>query len=74
MKAIINRKGIFGTLNGVVKCNTEIQTEINFNLKNGTAKLILETDDKLIYELSAESPKANMHPIFQDLLAPFGIR
>ena len=52
MKAIINKESNFGTLNGVIKSNSEIQTEINKHLKVGTAKKLIDTDETLMYELN----------------------
>ena len=52
MKAIINRNGTFGTLNGVITENSKIQSEINKGLKSGTAKKLIDTDETLMYELN----------------------
>lgn len=51
MKAIINRKENFGTLNGVVKHNREILTVVNRYLKKGSAILLIDTETVLMYEL-----------------------
>ncbi len=51
MKAIINRKQTFGTLNGVITINDVIRKVINQHLKQGTAKLLVDTEDTLMYEL-----------------------
>jgi hypothetical protein len=73
MKAIINRNSSFGTLNGVITKNSEIQTIINKNLKQGTATKLVDTEDTMMYELG-ENHKSNMHPIFAEALKPFGIK
>ena len=74
MKAILNKDGNFGTLNGVIVKNSEIQTVINQHLKAGTAKMLIDTDATLMYELGEQKPSSNMHPIFADALKPFGIK
>jgi hypothetical protein len=51
MKAIINRIENFGTLNGVITKNDEIRKVVNQHLKQGTAKLIVDTEETLMYEL-----------------------
>jgi len=51
MKAIINRTKTFGTLNGVITKNEEIRKVVNQHLKQGTAKLLVDTEDTLMYEL-----------------------
>lgn len=51
MKAIVNKDGNFGTLNGVITKNSEIQTVINQHLKAGTAKKLVDTETTLMYEL-----------------------
>jgi len=73
MKAIINKDGNFGTLNGVITKSSEIQTVINQHLKNGTAKKLIDTETTLMYELG-EKPISNLHPIFEQALKPFGIK
>lgn len=74
MKAIINREQNFGTLNGVITKNDEIRKIVNQHLKQGTAKLIVDTEETLMYELGEQNPKSNMHPIFEQALKPFGIK
>ena len=74
MKAIINREQNFGTLNAVITKNDEIRKVINQHLKQGTAKLLVDTEETLMYELGEQKPNSNMHPIFQQALKPFGIR
>ena len=74
MKAIINREQNFGTLNGVITKNDEIRKVVNQHLKQGTAKLLVDTEETLMYELGFCSPNSNMHPIFEQALKPFGIR
>jgi hypothetical protein len=51
MKAIINRELNFGTLNGVITPNTEIYKVVFSHLKKGTAKLVLDSDETLMYIL-----------------------
>jgi hypothetical protein len=51
MKAIINRTANFGTLNGVIMKNSEINKVVFTHLKQGTAKLLVDTEETLMYEL-----------------------
>lgn len=51
IKAIINRSLTFGTLNGVIKPNSEIMSIVNKAIKNGTAKKLIDTEETLMYEL-----------------------
>jgi len=51
MKAIINRNSNMSTLGGVLTNNTVIMKTINEHLKTGTAKLLIDTDETLMYEL-----------------------
>ena len=51
MTAIINRESRFGTLNGVIKSNAEIQKMVFAHLKQGTAKKLVDTPETLMYEL-----------------------
>ncbi len=74
MKAIINRLQNFGTLNGVITKNDEIRKVVNQNLKQGTAKLLIETEETLMYELGEQKPNSIMHPIFSEILKPYGIK
>ena len=74
MKAIINREQNFGTLNGVITKNDEIRKVVNQHLKQGTAKLLVDTEETLMYELGEQKTNSNMHPIFEQALKPFGIR
>ncbi len=69
MKAIINRQENFGTLNGVITTNIEIRKVVNQHLKKGTAKLLIDTEETLMYELH----ESNLHPVFAAALKPFGI-
>lgn len=55
MKAIVNKDGNFGTLNGVITKNSEIQTVINQHLKTGTAKKLVDTETTLMYELGEKA-------------------
>jgi hypothetical protein len=74
MKAIINRTANFGTLNGVIAKNEEIRKVVNQHLKKGSAKLLVDTEETLMYDLGEQKTKSNMHPIFEQALKPFGIR
>ena len=49
--AIINRTTNFGTLDGVLKSKTEIMKEVYQHLKAGTAKLLIDTEETLMYKL-----------------------
>ena len=49
--AIINRETNFGTLNGVIKSKREIMKEVYQHLKAGTAKLLIDTEETLMYKL-----------------------
>jgi len=49
MKAIINRGKEFGTINGVITKNSEIQKLITSNLKSGNAVKLIDTDSTLMY-------------------------
>lgn len=71
MKAIINRNKEFGTLDGVITKNEEIRKVINQHLKQGTAKLLVDTEETLMYILIDK--KSNLHPVFAQALNPFGI-
>jgi len=75
MKAIITRQKEYGTLNGVITKNDEIRKVVNQHLKLGTAKLLLDTDEILMYELELEEKKtsSNLNPIFEQALKPFKI-
>lgn len=74
MKAIIIRTANFGTLNGVITKNEEIRKVVNQHLKQGTAKLLIDTEETLMYELGEQNPNSNMHTIFEQALKPFGIK
>lgn len=69
MEAIINRKMGFGTIGGVIKPNKEILAIVLKNIKSGTAKLLIDTDDTLMYRLEDNKPK--LHPIMEQALKPF---
>lgn len=73
MKAILNKDGNFGTLNGVITKNSEIQTVINQHLKAGTAKKLVDTETTLMYELG-ENHSSNLHPVFQEIMSNFGMK
>jgi hypothetical protein len=49
--AIINRTTNFGTLDGVLKSKSEIMKEVFQHLKAGTAKLLIDTEETLMYKL-----------------------
>ena len=51
MKAIIYNNTKFGLLNGIITANSDIIIIVNEYLLNKKAKLILKTDDTLIYRL-----------------------
>jgi len=51
MKAIIYTNTKFGLLNGIITGNDDIKNIVNEYLLKGKAKLILKTDDTLIYRL-----------------------
>ena len=72
MKALINRTANFGTINGVITKNEEIRKVVTQHLKQGTAKLLVDTEETLMYELGEQ--KTSMHPIFEQALKPFGIK
>lgn len=63
MKAIINRNETFGTLNGVITKNEQIRTIVNQHLKEGKAKLLIDTEDTLMYELGALDVISNVQSI-----------
>ncbi len=65
MKAIINIGEPFGTLNGVITKTEEIRKVVNQHLKQGTAKLLIDTEETLMYELGEQKPTSNPHPIFE---------
>lgn len=52
MKAIINLCSNFGTLDGVIKSNTEIKKIVFSKLKENKAKLLIDTEETLMYELN----------------------
>jgi hypothetical protein len=51
MTAIINRGLEFGTLNGVYTKNSEIMKLVFKHVKLGTAKLLVDSEETLMYEL-----------------------
>lgn len=51
MKAIINLGSNFGTLDRVIKSNSEIKKIVFSKLKEGKAKLLIDTNQTLMYEL-----------------------
>ena len=52
MTAIINRDKKFGTLNGVIKLNSEIMSLVIKAIKAGTAKKLIDTENTLMYEIA----------------------
>tara|TARA_R100000027_G_scaffold55112_1_gene44269 strand:+ start:2549 stop:2734 length:186 start_codon:yes stop_codon:yes gene_type:complete len=60
MKAVINKNKNFGTLDGVITENKSIRKMIYTHLKSGTAKLIVDNDETLMYNLLCESTKSNV--------------
>ena len=71
MRAIVNKNEKFGMLNGIITHNEDIIKVINQYLKQGNAKLLIDTEDTLMYKLT--EPKSNLHPVFKKALNPFGI-
>jgi hypothetical protein len=51
MKAIINRGSSFGQLDKAITSNSNVLREIVKHLKADKAKLLLDTDHTLMYEL-----------------------
>jgi len=51
MKIIINRQSEFGTLNGVITKNCELQSLVTKGLKNGTARKIIDNEQTLMYKI-----------------------
>jgi len=51
-KAIINRKLQFGTLNGVIMENSKILKIIHDAIKKNIAKLVIDTDQTLMYNIT----------------------
>jgi hypothetical protein len=51
MKAIINRNQNIGTLNGVIMTKKEVLHEVYKHLMQGTAKLVIDTEETLMYIL-----------------------
>lgn len=74
MKAIVNKKQTFGTLDGVWTKNEEVMSVVNAHLKSGSAKLLVDTEETLMYELKEVEATPNIHPLFSQILKPFGIR
>lgn len=52
MKAIIIKNKKFGSLNGEIIRNSEILTKVNQHIKSGTARILIDTEDTLMYELN----------------------
>jgi len=53
LKAIINRLQKFGTLDGVIRLNSELNSLVIQKLKEGKAKLLIDTPETLMYEISS---------------------
>jgi hypothetical protein len=51
--AIINRQIKIGTLDGVIMLNSEIMKLVYSALKQGLAKLVVDNEETLMYELGA---------------------
>ena len=49
--AIINRKSQFGIINGVIMKNSEIYKIVIAALKNGNAKLLVDNEETLMYNI-----------------------
>ena len=60
--AIVNRRNAHGTINGVIKPNTEIIKFVAAKIKAGNARLIIDTEDTLMYHITGELPKSEIHP------------
>jgi hypothetical protein len=73
MKAIINRGKKFSTLGGVIRPTEEVTRVVNEHIKAGAARVLVDTEDTLMYALG-EASKSNLHPIFEQALKPWGIR
>ena len=48
---IINRNTTYGTLNGVIEKNEKLRSLIFKSLKQGKAKLIIDNEETLMYNL-----------------------
>ena len=48
---IINRLSNFGTLDDVITKNSDLKKLVFMHLKNGTAKLLIDTEETLAYNL-----------------------
>lgn len=53
-RAIVNRGKEFSELDGVITKTTDVLKVIAQSLKQGNAKLLLDTDDTLMYELKEQ--------------------
>lgn len=51
MIVIINRKLSYGTLDGVITPNSQLFSLVNKHLKSATAKLQVDTEETLMYQL-----------------------
>jgi hypothetical protein len=51
MKVIINRGQSFGTIDGVITETEKIYKLINVHLKAGTARLIVDNNETLMYSI-----------------------
>jgi len=73
MRAIINRGEKFSTLGGVIRPTEEVTSVVNDHIKAGTARVLVDTEETLMYVLG-ECSKSNLHPIFQEVLKPWGMQ
>lgn len=71
IRTIINRNSNYGTIDGVIAKNEAIMKVVNQHLKQGTAKLLVDTEETLMYELGEQKPNSNVHPIFELALNHF---
>lgn len=53
MKAIIIRNSQFGTLDGIITLNSVLRTLIFKHLKSGTATLLIDTEETLMYDIQS---------------------
>ena len=67
MRAIINRNSTFGTLDGVIMKNDEIRRVVAQHLKQGTAMLLIDSEETLMYSIT----ESNIHPALQQAIKPF---
>lgn len=69
--AVYNREEQFGTIDNVLTSNKDVHVFILKHLKQGNAKLLIDTENTLMYKVTIEETKSNLHPIFEQALSPF---